>query len=119
MEEEIEEQQMMVAPEDTYDINELWNAVCVGNTIKLNEIIEIMGKQEFNPNIKIGKGPQYNDFTLLHWAAYHNQPQIVKILAKYGADFNAETKQGLTPLKVALQKKHTGDIIELLKQENQ
>ena len=110
--------QKMMQGSFKYDPNELWDAVCKGNIEKLNENITMMGEDKFNANMKIGKGPN-KDNTLLHWAAYHNQPEIVKILAKYGADFTAKNSAQKTPLQIAEEEKHTGEIIEILKKNDE
>lgn len=40
-------------------------------------------------------------WSLLHFAAYYDRPEIVEALIEYGAKVNARTNLGLTPLIMA------------------
>jgi hypothetical protein len=60
--------------------------------------------------------------TALHGAASRGADSIVKFLADHGADLNAKTRQGYTPLDIALGKASTAQLpvpydstVELLK----
>lgn len=41
--------------------------------------------------------------TPLHWAVEEDYPNLVKLLLEHGADPNAESKTGETPLSIALE----------------
>jgi len=51
--------------------------------------------------------------TLLHWACAQGKTQAVKLLVEKGADVNAKTAGGLTPLKQAVYGKHH-EIVDFL-----
>ncbi|HVV69652.1 MAG TPA: ankyrin repeat domain-containing protein [Gammaproteobacteria bacterium] len=59
---------------------------------------------------------QYEDsamVTPLHFAAQHNSLQSAKVLIRAGAEIDAETADGVTPIEVARLYFHE-DMIELL-----
>ena len=45
--------------------------------------------------------PQADGMTALHWAAYHDDLQIVELLVRAGANVNAASRYGVTPLSLA------------------
>jgi ankyrin repeat protein len=55
-----------------------------------------------------------NGFTLLHDAAYWGQRDVAEVLLKYGADVNARTKDGVTPLINAVSPKGSTELAILL-----
>ena len=55
-----------------------------------------------------------NKLTCLHFAVQINSPEIVKALIDKGADVNAITDRGVTPLHLAIVKKQPEDIIRVL-----
>nr|MBC8472833.1 ankyrin repeat domain-containing protein [Planctomycetota bacterium] len=46
----------------------------------------------------------------IHWAAYHDRPEIVELLITKGADVNAKTSLGQTPLELAKPRRNTKTI---------
>jgi len=46
-------------------------------------------------------------WTALHYGVHHRRPEIIRLLLEYGADKNAMTYSGLTPLLYATLKGHT------------
>ncbi|MCX5708343.1 MAG: ankyrin repeat domain-containing protein [Candidatus Omnitrophica bacterium] len=79
------------------------------------ECVEILLKHGAFVNARTTR----NNATPLHFVVYNgNRPgstQTVKILIENGADLNAETKKGSTPLGMAIYKK-SSEIVELLKE---
>ncbi len=65
---------------------------------KFNEIISSLSADKLYINI--------NDFGILHHAISHGHHEIVKILLEKGADIEAKTKDGLTPLMFASRNGH-------------
>lgn len=57
--------------------------------------------------------PQVDGMRALHWAAYHDDLEIVERLVRAGADVNAASRYGVTPLSLACTNGNTG-IVELL-----
>ena len=55
-----------------------------------------------------------NKFTCLHLAVQINSADVVKALIEKGADVNAITDRGVTPLHLAIVKKQPEDIIKVL-----
>lgn len=55
-----------------------------------------------------------NKLTCLHLAVQINSVEIVKALIEKGADVNAITERGVTPLHLAIVKKQPADIIKVL-----
>ena len=55
-----------------------------------------------------------NKFTCLHLAVQINSADIIKALIEKGADVNAITDRGVTPLHLAIVKKQPEDIIKVL-----
>ena len=55
-----------------------------------------------------------NKMTCLHFAVQINSADIVKALIEKGADVNAITDRGVTPLHLAIVKKQPEDIIKVL-----
>ena len=52
---------------------------------------------------------QVDGMTALHWAAYHDDLEIVELLVRAGADVEAANRYGVTPLSLALhecQRRH-------------
>ena len=45
--------------------------------------------------------PQVDGMTALHWAAYHDERQIVDLLIGAGANAQAASRYGVTPLSLA------------------
>ena len=44
---------------------------------------------------------QVDGMTALHWAAYHDDPELVGLLVRAGADVTAANRYGVTPLSLA------------------
>src|SRR5262245_49423268 len=44
---------------------------------------------------------QTDGMTALHWAAYHDEPEVAKILIDAGAKVKTENRYGITPLALA------------------
>lgn len=57
--------------------------------------------------------PQVDGMTALHWAAYHDDLQILEWLVRAGADVNAANRYGVTPLSLACTNGNAA-IVELL-----
>ena len=55
-----------------------------------------------------------NKMTCLHFAVQINSADIIKALIEKGADVNAITDRGVTPLHLAIVKKQPEDIIKVL-----
>jgi ankyrin repeat protein len=55
------------------------------------------------------------DYQPIHWAAYHDRPDIVELLIAKGADVNAKTSLGQTPLQLAKPRRNTATIEVLRK----
>ena len=53
--------------------------------------------------------------TPLHYVAYEGNPSEAKLLIDYGADVHAKSRDGKTPLDVAIDEKNE-DVINFLKQ---
>ena len=53
------------------------------------------------------------NFTLLHWACAEGKTQVVKLLVEKGADVNAKTERGYTPLDLARKRKYH-EIVDFL-----
>ena len=45
--------------------------------------------------------PQVDGMTALHWAAYHDDLELVELLVRVGADVKAVNRYGVTPLSLA------------------
>jgi ankyrin repeat protein len=53
--------------------------------------------------------------TTLHWAAIQNLSALSELLIKFGADVNAQNRQGQTPLHIAMNAGHThADMVKFL-----
>ncbi len=52
--------------------------------------------------------------TPLHWAAFKGQREAAELLILYGADVNARTRKGSTPLRLATTHKKEA-LVSLLK----
>src|SRR6202790_4348420 len=60
--------------------------------------------------------PQGDGSTALHWAAYRDDPEMVKLLLAAGANAKATTREGaITPLLMACQNGNAAMIETLLK----
>ena len=71
-------------------------------------------EEEINNGFDIDSSDKYG-YTALHYAASHNQIQVVEILLKNNANLNIEeNKLFRTPLDIAVEKKHE-QIIAILK----
>jgi ankyrin repeat protein len=57
--------------------------------------------------------PQVDGMTALHWAAYHDDQEIVDLLVRAGANVNAVNRYGVTPLSLACTNGN-GEAIDLL-----
>ncbi len=57
--------------------------------------------------------PQADGMTALHWATYHDDLDIVKLLLTAGADAKAANRYGVTPLSLACTNGNA-DVVELL-----
>ncbi|XP_059119754.1 putative ankyrin repeat domain-containing protein 19 isoform X6 [Peromyscus eremicus] len=64
------------------------------------KIVSVLLDNEANPNIKDSKGE-----TALHHAVYVDRPDIVTILLKFGGNIEETTKDGFTPLLLALRER--------------
>ncbi|XP_011505281.1 PREDICTED: ankyrin-1-like [Ceratosolen solmsi marchali] len=87
--------------------------------IKRNKIIDILLKYKANVNIY-----DFNSITVLHYIVDINKffgddkkTEVVKVLLNKGADVNARTKTGLTPLHIALKKGFI-DLVEIFLKYN-
>ena len=58
--------------------------------------------------------PQNDGMTALHWAVWHDNPEAVALLTKYGADANAQNKYGVTPLSIACTNGNSAIITQLV-----
>jgi ankyrin repeat protein len=56
---------------------------------------------------------QPDGMTALHWAAYHDDLEIVELLVRAGANVNAASRYGVTPLSLACTNGN-GSMVELL-----
>ncbi|MBN2763382.1 MAG: ankyrin repeat domain-containing protein [Bacteroidales bacterium] len=56
----------------------------------------------------------YGGYTPLFWAVESGNEKLVSFLIKHGANINAKSNKGKTPLSIATEAKYTG-IVELLK----
>ena len=57
--------------------------------------------------------PQVDGMTALHWAAYHDDLEIAKLLVRAGANVKAANRYGVTPLSLACTNGN-GAMVELL-----
>ena len=55
-----------------------------------------------------------NDWTPLHFASWHVQLRVARLLLEHGADVNARTKFGLTPLRLLSEKNGNLEVAQLL-----
>lgn len=67
-----------------------------GNINKINENFQLILDKKWIPN----QDKDHN--TPLHFAAAFNQPMIIKLLLENGANVNAQTNHGVTPLLYAV-----------------
>lgn len=91
------------------DFNELGMYVKRGNVPVVESVLKT---RKVNINAKNPK----DDGTLLHYAVYNDRTEMVKLLLKYGANPNIRaSKEGITPVMLAFDKKNLGIIDLLLK----
>ncbi|XP_065906757.1 ankyrin repeat domain-containing protein 49-like [Dysidea avara] len=53
------------------------------------------------------------NITPLHYAAWNNQPDVIRVLHEYGADINCQNVGNWTPLHFAANRNHP-DVIRML-----
>ena len=70
--------------------------------------IQALVKQRVDPD-----AAQIDGMTALHWAAYHDDPQIVALLVRAGANVKVANRYGVTPLSLACTNGN-GAIVDLL-----
>jgi ankyrin repeat protein len=85
---------------------DLIDAVQAGNSAAAIKLID----QKVNVNAKTSDGT-----TALHWAAHHNNADLVDRLIRAGADVNAKNEFGSTPLWEAVSELGTAVVEKLLK----
>ena len=79
--------------EETQKLVQLVNAIAEGDAATVKAYLDAGGKPDFGENGN----------TLLMEAAYKKQPAVVEVLIKGGADVNAHSNAGETPLSFAAQ----------------
>src|SRR6185503_12949212 len=52
-------------------------------------------------NPAAGAAAQPDGMTALHWAAYHDEPEVAKLLLAAGVSAKVESRYGVTPLSLA------------------
>ena len=57
--------------------------------------------------------PQVDGTTALHWAVYHDEDDLTRLLIKAGADVEAVNRYGVPPLSIACMNGN-GKIVEML-----
>lgn len=57
---------------------------------------------------------QLDGMTALHWACYHDQPEITQLLLRAKADAGANNRYGVTPLALACTNGNAGIVEQLL-----
>ena len=83
----------------------LHTAATMGDARAVDQLLQVHRPLVNHPN-KFGH-------TALHLAAYHNQPQVVRILLQHGANAHAKDSYGMTPLQLAQDAGHQR-IIQIL-----
>uniref|UniRef100_A0A8C1YIZ9 CARD- and ANK-containing Inflammasome Adaptor Protein n=1 Tax=Cyprinus carpio TaxID=7962 RepID=A0A8C1YIZ9_CYPCA len=78
--------------------------------LKSSVLPQILLDKGIDPNIT---GPK--DQTPLHLSALHNQPALMALLLRVGAQINSVTQDGFTPLHLASQSGHTEAVAQLVK----
>jgi len=96
------------------DIHELFWWECKKKTPDMDLIRFILENFSINVNMKDRNG----EWTVLHWAAHHNNVELAELLIQAGADVNFKDRDNRTPLDWAI---HTigfynKEMEELLKQ---
>lgn len=69
----------------------LINALCLNET---NKIIQLIKRE---PKV-IGERINFRDDTIMHYAFYKENIELIRYLKKCGADFTMRNKMGKTPL---------------------
>ncbi|KAI1842174.1 hypothetical protein JX266_011582 [Neoarthrinium moseri] len=92
--------------EDDNKIMNLHEAVKAGNASAIDRVLDQY--PELVHSLHLNERP-------LHWAMQKGQSQSVQALLKHGADPNAISREGYTPLMVGLSQGHTRNMAILLK----
>jgi ankyrin repeat protein len=88
----------------------------VASTALLADAAERMDRARIKTLLREGNGvnaTQPDGMTALHWAAYHDDLEIVELLVRAGANVNAASRYGVTPLSLACTNGN-GSMVELL-----
>jgi ankyrin repeat protein len=51
-----------------------------------------------------------NNYRPVHWASNSNDPNIFRILERYGAEFDVANNKGVTPMHIAAEYDHAFSI---------
>mgnify|MGYP004617869045 FL=1 len=82
----------------------------INNEEHINALLEAINRSSKDDVTYVNE----NKLTCLHFAVQINSPEIVKALIEKGADVNAITDRGVTPLHLAIVKKQPEEIIKVL-----
>lgn len=108
-----EYREMTVLPKNYNDIADRFMCACLVNGFNTANYL-VQQLQKLNKNFDINS-ITYENESLLHHAARHNNPEIIKLLLQWGHKANIKNQNGLTPLEVAVAKnnKTAQDILTL------